>query len=61
MLILIAADIWAIYNIAKSEDENLIKLLWVVLVIGMPLFGVIIWYLLGRKEGEEAALASAAA
>lgn len=49
LLMLIAIDLWGIYNIVKSDVELLTKLLWGILIVGIPYFGFIIWYLLGPK------------
>lgn len=50
-ILILIADIYAIINIAQSSAEPLKKALWIVLVLIFPLFGFIIWWLLGPKSG----------
>ncbi|MNG15385.1 hypothetical protein D3C84_992070 [compost metagenome] len=42
-------DIWAIFNVAKSNSETLKKVLWVALVAFLPVLGLIIWALAGPR------------
>lgn len=51
-LFLLIADIWAIYQVLQSGADKVAKLLWAVLIVALPLFGLLIWYLLGPKAGE---------
>ena len=48
-LLVLAADVWAILNIAQSAVSNEKKALWIVLVVVLPLLGVILWYFLGPR------------
>jgi hypothetical protein len=48
-VIVIALDIVAIVDVARSSLEPKRKLLWVLLIVFVPMFGVLIYYLLGRK------------
>ena len=52
-LLVLAADIWAIINVAQSSVSNEKKLLWILVVVLLPLLGVILWYFLGPR-GETA-------
>ena len=47
-LLIVVADIWAILNIARSSSENLKKLIWVAIVF-VPVFGLVLWSLLGPR------------
>ncbi|MNC75296.1 hypothetical protein D3C75_1268030 [compost metagenome] len=42
-------DIWAIFNVAKSNAETMKKVLWVALVAFLPVLGLIIWALAGPR------------
>jgi len=48
-LLVLAADIWAILNIFQSAESNGKKVLWTLLVLILPVFGVVIWLLLGPR------------
>ena len=51
-LLIFAADVWAVINIAQSSASNEKKALWIVLVVVLPLVGLILWYFLGPKSGK---------
>ena len=51
-LLVLAADVWAILNIAQSPASNEKKALWIVLVVVLPLLGLILWYFLGPRSGK---------
>jgi len=51
MLLIFAADLWAIINIFQSGVANEKKALWIVLVALLPLLGLILWYFLGPRHG----------
>jgi len=51
-VLLLAADIWAILNIAQSSASNEKKALWIVLVVVLPLLGLILWYFLGPRSNK---------
>ncbi|WP_017429595.1 PLDc N-terminal domain-containing protein [Vreelandella jeotgali] len=46
-LIWLIVIVWAIIKVAKSPAGGLSKLLWILLLLFFPLFGFIIWLLLG--------------
>lgn len=48
-LIILVVDVWAILSLVKSGVDTIAKVLWSVLIVGMPIFGLLIWYLLGPK------------
>jgi hypothetical protein len=50
-LLLLIADIWAIVNIIQSSADTGRKVLWIVLVLVLPLFGLILWFFLGPRTG----------
>jgi hypothetical protein len=51
-LLVLAADIWAIVNISQSGASNGKKVLWMLLVLLLPVFGVIIWFVFGPRGGK---------
>ena len=48
-LLVLAADVWAIINVAQSTVSNEKKLIWIIAIIVLPLLGVILWYFLGPR------------
>ncbi len=50
-LLLLIADIWAIISVVQSPAGTGGKVLWVVLILVLPLFGLLLWLLLGPKSG----------
>ena len=48
-LLVLAADVWAIINVAQSAVSNEKKLIWIIAIILLPLLGVILWYFLGPR------------
>ena len=51
-LLVLAADVWAIINVAQSAVSNEKKLIWIIAIILLPLLGVILWYFLGPRSGK---------
>jgi succinate dehydrogenase/fumarate reductase cytochrome b subunit len=51
-LLILAADVWAIINIAQSSASNGRKALWIVLVLVLPVLGLILWFFLGPRGGK---------
>jgi hypothetical protein len=52
LLSLLHLILWiiAVVDIVKSDKSLLVKALWIVVVLLMPLFGIILYYLIGRKK-----------
>lgn len=48
-LIILAADIWAIVQIMKSSQTSGSKLFWILLIVILPVLGLLIWLLAGRR------------
>jgi succinate dehydrogenase/fumarate reductase cytochrome b subunit len=48
-LIILALDIWAIFNVLKSGAETGKKILWVLLIVILPVLGLIIWAIAGPR------------
>lgn len=49
-LIILALDILAIANIVSSGRSLGSKFLWILFVLVLPLLGMIIYFLIGRKS-----------
>lgn len=49
-LLILIADIYAIVQIAQSNEEGLAKVLWALLVFFFPVGGLLIWYFFGPKR-----------
>lgn len=49
-LVVLVLDVWAIISIFQSSTETVIKVLWVVLVLLLPVLGLIVWFLFGPKS-----------
>ena len=50
-LIVLIADIYAIFNIFTSRASLLAKILWTLLVLVLPVIGFIIWFFAGPRGG----------
>ncbi len=48
-LVILAADIWAIYNIVTSKAEMPMKIVWCLVVLLLPIIGLLIWFFAGPK------------
>ena len=48
-LIILALDIWAIVQIFQSGKTPGSKLFWVLIILLLPVIGLIIWLLAGRR------------
>lgn len=48
-LIILALDIWAIFNVFKSSAEVGMKVLWILLILLLPVLGLIIWAIAGPR------------
>lgn len=48
-LIVFALDIWAIVEIVRSRYDTGKKVLWIILILVLPVIGLILYLLLGRK------------
>lgn len=48
-LIILFLDIYAIIRVAQSSAAAGVKALWIVIILFLPVFGLILWWLLGPK------------
>ncbi len=49
-LIILVLDILAIVDCAKSNMSTGKKVLWILLILLLPVVGLILYYLLGKKS-----------
>ncbi len=50
-LLVLVADIYAIYKVLTSGASGLAKILWTVLILVLPVVGFIIWLIAGPRGG----------
>ena len=48
-LVVLVLDIVAIVDVLKSSSPNDRKALWIVLILVLPLVGMVLYFLLGKK------------
>ena len=48
-LIILILDIWAIVTIVQGSQSTGQKVLWIVIILVLPVLGLILWYLFGRR------------
>ena len=48
-ILILIADVWAIIQIAQTQESAGTKALWIVLILVLPLIGLAIWYFAGPK------------
>jgi hypothetical protein len=48
-LLILALDIVAIYTVLTSSMSSAKKVLWVFVILLLPVVGMILWFLIGRK------------
>ena len=49
-LIIVVLDIIAIVDAVKSQLPNAQKALWIVLILVLPVIGLVLYYLIGKKK-----------
>jgi hypothetical protein len=49
-LVILVLDILVIIDVLKSAKDTAKKALWIVLILVLPLVGMVIYYLMGRKK-----------
>ncbi|MCB1948788.1 MAG: PLDc N-terminal domain-containing protein [Burkholderiales bacterium] len=48
-LLLLILNVWAIVKVAQSAASTGSKVLWIVLILLLPVFGLIMWFLFGPR------------
>ena len=51
-VLILAIDVWAVVTIVQSGAATAHKVLWIVLILLLPVVGVILWFLLGRRSSQ---------
>ena len=49
-LVVLVLDIIAIVDVVKSSMETGKKALWIILILVLPLAGMVLYFLLGKKQ-----------
>ena len=49
-LIILILDIIALVDILKSSMDTGKKILWIVLIIVLPVIGMVLYFLIGKKQ-----------
>ena len=49
-IIIFVLDILAIMNVIQSGMEPVMKLVWVLVILALPVVGLLLWYLIGAKK-----------
>ena len=49
-LIVLVLDIIAIIDVLKSSTDTGKKILWIVLIVLLPVIGMILYFLIGKKQ-----------
>ena len=49
-LVILVLDIIAIMDVIKSAKDTGKKALWIILILILPLAGLILYYLVGKKK-----------
>jgi hypothetical protein len=48
--LLLIADVWAIINVVQSNESTVMKVVWVVAILVLPLLGFIAWLIFGPRD-----------
>lgn len=49
-LIVVILDILAVVDCVKSAKDTGKKALWIILIIVLPIIGLVLYYLVGKKQ-----------
>ena len=49
-LVILVLDVIAIIDCVKSSMENAKKVLWIVLIIVLPIIGMVLYFVIGKKK-----------
>ncbi len=49
-LIVLVLDILAVLDCLKSSKDTAKKILWIALIVFLPFVGLILYYLVGKKQ-----------
>lgn len=54
-LVIMLADLYAIYQVLTSRASTLAKIIWTIVIIALPVLGLLIWFFAGPRGREIAA------
>lgn len=54
-LVIMLADLYAIYQVLTSRASTLAKITWTIVIIALPVLGLLIWFFAGPRGREIAA------
>ena len=49
-LVILVLDIIALVDVIQSSMDSVKKLLWVVLILVLPIIGMVLYFLIGKKS-----------
>ena len=49
-ILILALDIIAIVGVIQSSLEPIMKLLWIVVILALPLLGMLLWFIIGGQK-----------
>ena len=49
-LFVLAFDIWALVHVIGSSETTATKVLWSLLIVFLPVFGLLLWALFGPRQ-----------
>ena len=49
-LIVLILDIIALADILKSSADTASKILWIILILILPVIGMVLYFLIGKKQ-----------
>jgi hypothetical protein len=49
-LVILVLDIVAIIDALKNQADTTKKILWVILILVLPIVGMVLYFLLGKKK-----------
>lgn len=50
-LVVLILDIFAILEVLKSGLDTAMKAVWILVILLLPVVGMILWFVFGRKGG----------
>jgi hypothetical protein len=48
-LLVLIADVWAILNIVGSPASLVVRAIWVVVILALPVLGLLVWLVAGPR------------
>lgn len=48
-LLILIADIWAIVRTLQSGADTVVKVVWIVVIVVLPVIGLLIWLVFGPR------------